>query len=125
MGKWVICPRHPSNEFFQQFSNCLTYSNDGMDYGFVTVCIEFRVILIIYVRIVQFAANLFWALNRDPIPLSQSQRELLTWESATERLITASMITKDMYQQSQQISDRYFTWVIEMVLFCLYFSMRN
>jgi digalactosyldiacylglycerol synthase len=28
MNKWVILPRHPSNDFFKQFSNVLLYRND-------------------------------------------------------------------------------------------------
>jgi|AntRauTorckE5430_2_1112549.scaffolds.fasta_scaffold11400_1 hypothetical protein len=71
MGKFVIIPVHPSNTFFMQFDNCLSYSDK-----------------------LEFAANLHWALNRDPAPLKPEQRRLLTWEAATERLVSAAAITR-------------------------------
>lgn len=71
MGKFVIIPVHPSNTFFLQFDNCLPYRNK-----------------------MEFAANLHWALNRDPEPLKPEQRQLLTWEAATERLVSAAAITR-------------------------------
>ena len=71
MGKFVIIPVHPSNTFFMQFDNCLSYRNK-----------------------LEFAANLHWALKRDPEPLKPEQRRLLTWEAATERFISAAAITR-------------------------------
>ena len=44
MGKWVVCAKHPSNEFFEQFPNCLTYRNEE-----------------------EFAANVYWALHHEPL----------------------------------------------------------
>ena len=70
MGKFVIIPYHPSNQFFMQFPNCLAYRN------------EF-----------EFAANLRWALAHEPEPLSLEQQYMFTWEAATERLIGASAVT--------------------------------
>jgi len=71
MGKFIIIPVHPSNTFFMQFDNCLSYSNK-----------------------LEFVANLHWALHNEPSPLKSEQRRLLTWEAATERLVSASAITR-------------------------------
>ena len=46
MGKWVICPKHPSNDFFAQFPNCLQYSTPD-----------------------EFVDAVNWALVHDPPPL--------------------------------------------------------
>ena len=92
MGKWVICPKHPSNQFFEQFPNCLTYTNDE-----------------------EFAANIYWALHNDPRPLSESLRYSLTWEAATDRFIEASKITREMQAKSKTVTDKFWAWAHEMV----------
>lgn len=71
MNKFVIIPTHPSNDFFMQFPNCLSYDS-------LTECAE----------------KISWALKNDPAPLSKEQSHILTWEAATERLIKSSVITK-------------------------------
>ena len=71
MGKFVIIPDHPSNVFFLQFPNCLTYKN-------LRDCVE----------------KLNWALQNEPEPLTEQQSHIFTWEAATDRLIEASLITK-------------------------------
>ncbi len=93
MGKWVVCAKHPSNEFFQQFPNCLFFSNEE-----------------------EFAVNVFWALTHDPLPLTKEQRHTLTWEAATERFLSASMITKDMLMKANTFNDKFLAWVFEKVV---------
>lgn len=51
MGKWVVCARHPSNEFFLQFPNCLSYDTPE-----------------------DFSACLSWALRHEPEELSPDLR---------------------------------------------------
>ena len=70
MGKFVILPRHPSNEFFLQFTNCLAYDTPKE-------CVE----------------KLKFALDNDPSPLSPEERRIFTWEAATERLIESSFVS--------------------------------
>lgn len=51
MGKWVVCSRHPSNEFFFQFPNCLPFSTEE-----------------------DFAACVSWALRHEPEELTPELR---------------------------------------------------
>jgi len=71
MGKFVIIPSHPSNEFFLQFPNCLAYKN-------LRECVE----------------KIKWALENEPTPLSEDLAYIFTWEAATDRLIESSFISK-------------------------------
>ena len=70
MGKFAIIPRHPSNEFFVQFTNCLPY--DTLE---------------------ECADRVAWALSNAPTPLDEEERRKFTWEAATERLIESSIVT--------------------------------
>lgn len=70
MNKFVILPRHPSNAFFEDFANCLTY--DTLE---------------------ECAERMEWALANDPAPLSEEERRRFTWEAATERLVDSSAVT--------------------------------
>lgn len=70
MNKFVLIPKHPSNEFFEQFTNCLSY--DTLE---------------------ECAAKMVWALENVPAPLSEEERRKFTWEAANERLMTSSLVT--------------------------------
>lgn len=69
MGKFVVCLKHPSNEFFATFDNCLIYETAE-----------------------QFSAQLAYALANEPKPLTDEDAFRLSWEAATERLYDASYI---------------------------------
>ncbi|KAG2497202.1 hypothetical protein HYH03_004791 [Edaphochlamys debaryana] len=64
MGKFVLCAQHPSNKFFEQFPNCLTYRTTE-----------------------EFSEKLQQVLHKDPAPLTPQQLHALTWEAATERFL--------------------------------------
>mmetsp|Transcript_13340 Transcript_13340/g.28953 ORF Transcript_13340/g.28953 Transcript_13340/m.28953 type:complete len:1008 (-) Transcript_13340:93-3116(-) len=70
MNKFVIIPKHPSNDFFLQFTNCLSY--DTLD---------------------ECADKMAWALENIPTTLSEEERRKFTWEAATERLMESSIVT--------------------------------
>lgn len=92
MGKWVVCPKHPSNQFFEQFPNCLTYRTPE-----------------------EFASNVYWALNHEPRMLSPELRYTLSWEAATERLMTSSLITREMQLKSKVFTDKFCAWALDLV----------
>jgi digalactosyldiacylglycerol synthase len=64
MGKWVIVPKRPCNDFFADFANCLVYSNAE-----------------------EFSNAVNKALTEDPAPLTPVERRKLTWEAATDRFL--------------------------------------
>jgi digalactosyldiacylglycerol synthase len=69
MGKFVILPSHPSNDFFAQFPNCLTYTSKE-----------------------EFVGNLYYAMTHSPAPLSKEYAYALSWDAATKRLEAAGCI---------------------------------
>jgi len=93
MGKYVIIPQHPSNEFFYQFKpNCLTYRT-------LDECIK----------------QLQWALTEAPPPEKLPNVDEFTWEAATQRLFHASTITKketeDWFTDGKRETDERIAWL--------------
>ena len=76
MGKFVVLPKHPSNQFFYQFPNCLAYND--MD---------------------EMVEHIKYAQGHNPVPLTEEMSHRFTWEAAMERLTTASAITESEYAQ--------------------------
>jgi len=76
MGKFVVLPRHPSNQFFYQFPNCLAYEDMN-----------------------EMVEHIKYAQGHDPVPLTEEMAHRFTWEAAMKRLTTASAITESEYAQ--------------------------
>lgn len=84
MNKFVIIPKHPSNEFFMQFTNCLSYNT-----------------------LQECAEKMAWALDHTPATLSEEERHKFTWEAATERLMDSSQVTvKQARERSENGMDK-------------------
>ena len=92
MGKFVILPRHPSNEFFYQFPNCLAYKD-----------------------MEEFVSHMKHAMNNDPPELSSELAHKFTWAAAMDRLTEAAAFTEEEYkvlQASGKVTkDRRKAWI--------------
>lgn len=71
MGKWVVCAEHPANAFFTQFKNCLIYRTPE-----------------------EFSEHMKHALAVEPAPMTEEDRERLTWEAATERFLDVTELAE-------------------------------
>lgn len=78
MGKIVVCAKHPSNQFFDHFSNCRMYTNDA-----------------------EFVKTTLKALSDDPTPLTDKERHELSWEAATERFLrSADLLNSNKFSEN-------------------------
>jgi len=83
MGMFVVIPAHPSNNFFEKFSNCLMYNNK-----------------------IEFVSQLQYAMKNEPKPIS-TELDVLSWEAATDRLLDAAAISvRDECRRSRLNFDR-------------------
>eukprot|EP00977_Amphora_coffeiformis_P005140 scaffold1087_cov154-Amphora_coffeaeformis.AAC.2 len=83
VGKFAIIPYHPSNMFFLRFPNALIYRDPY-----------------------EFVANVRWAMNHEPEPLTEDQVREFTWEAATDRLVHAASITHGEALEREKVSLR-------------------
>lgn len=84
MNKWVIVPRHASNEFFAAFPNVLQYSHHD-----------------------EFVQFLQYALAHSPDPLSDELRHTLSWEAATERFLRAASVSERDAARRARVGSKY------------------
>lgn len=99
MGKFVVLPSHPSNDFFAQFPNCLPYTNKE-----------------------EFVGNLYYAMTHSPAPLTEEYAYALSWAAATERLEAAGSISVEEADMMADALESEETGV-EVCVFVLHFLL--
>jgi len=82
MGKFAILPAHPSNQFFEQFPNCLVYTSRK-----------------------EFVTLMQYALTHNPLPMSEELSYHLTWDAATERCMDASVIKRRDAKRADRVGE--------------------
>jgi len=83
MGKFVICADHPSNAFFTEFRNCLQFRTAE-----------------------EFTRHLRYVTNNLPAPLTAEERQVLTWEAATNRFAESSKMTyRNTLKSNENVDD--------------------
>jgi len=82
MGKFVVVAKHPSNDFFSSFDNCLVYETKE-----------------------QFIQCLDTAMQSEPKPLSSDERYRLTWEAATERFLDVAEVSSKAQHPANEAVD--------------------
>lgn len=95
MGKFVILPSHPSNDFFGtiriRLPCALLTLNMYLSHTFHWRSAQFPNCLA-YATKEEFVGNLYYAMTHSPEPLSPESLHALSWEAATERLMAAACI---------------------------------
>jgi digalactosyldiacylglycerol synthase len=97
MGKFVVCAKHPSNEFFSSFPNCLTYGNQE-----------------------EFSQCMKKAFESEPKPLSAEDAYRLSWEAATDRFLDAAELGPEHKEKQPKLSK-----VSEAVAASAFYALNN
>jgi len=83
MGKKVLIPDHPSNNFFKQFTNTISYQSTD-----------------------QLVPLLLKALESEPAPMSAMDQYMLSWEAASERLLDAAAMPAGTPRAGDSVESR-------------------
>ncbi|KAL3930996.1 MAG: hypothetical protein SGPRY_001306 [Prymnesium sp.] len=83
MGKKVLIPDHPSNQFFKQFTNTITYKSTE-----------------------ELVPLLMKALETEPVPMSAMEQYMLSWEAAGERLLDAASLPAGTRRPGEQLKSK-------------------
>ena len=87
MSKWVIVPKHASNEFFLQFPNCLQYTSKNEFVELLQYAMTHPVHYVI-------GNGTNQTVGREAGVDRSEMYAPLTWEAATQRLIDTAYLSK-------------------------------